>query len=294
MKTFSAALQAHLDGRETTMCYCWRLTRNDGEVQGFTDHDRDLVFDSTTFHAATGFTASVIEQSLGLSVDNLNVDSALSDETINELDLAVGRYDGALVELFWVNWSDVTQRYLMSKGNIGEVKREQTAFSAELRSLTQKTQQRTGRTYQRYCDAILGDTRCAVNVEALTENATIGTVLDTRTFKCSLSNSIAFYYALGKLRFTSGPNADMEFEVKYHRGTGSGSEIELWTVPPFDISATHAFRIYPGCPKDMGTCASKFSNITRFRGFPHIPGNDAITKYPKKGAGGQDGLSIFR
>lgn len=294
MKTFSASLQAHLDSRETTMCYCWKLTRTDGVVQGFTDHDRDLTFGSVTYVASTGFTASTIEQSLGLSVDNLNVDSALSDETINELDLAAGRYDGAVIELYWVNWSDVSQRYLMSKGNIGEVKREQTAFSAELRSMTQKTQQRTGRTYQRYCDALLGDARCGVNVEALAENAAIGTVLDTRTFKCALGSSIAFYYSLGKLRFTSGPNNDMEFEVKYHRGTGSVSELELWTVPPFTIAPGHTFRVYPGCPKDMGSCNTKFSNIARFRGFPHIPGNDAIARYPKQGAGGQDGLSIFR
>ena len=42
MSTYPAALTAHLSGNLTTLCHCWRLTRRDGAVTGFTDHDRVL------------------------------------------------------------------------------------------------------------------------------------------------------------------------------------------------------------------------------------------------------------
>ena len=62
----------------TTLCWCWRLTRRDGIELGFTDHDRDVTFDGTTFEAAAGFTATEMRDSVGLSVDNLEVTSALT------------------------------------------------------------------------------------------------------------------------------------------------------------------------------------------------------------------------
>ena len=121
VKSVSPGLQTHLDGRATKMVYCWKITRNDGLVQGFTDHDNDLTFDGVTYEAATGFTASQFASSLGLAVDNFEVEGALSSSNINETDLVKGFYDNAVVEVFWVNWSDVSQRHLKSKGYIGAV-----------------------------------------------------------------------------------------------------------------------------------------------------------------------------
>jgi len=34
-----AALQPHLDGGSTSLCRAWTITRTDGAVLGFTDHD---------------------------------------------------------------------------------------------------------------------------------------------------------------------------------------------------------------------------------------------------------------
>lgn len=67
MKTLSAGLQVHLDTGTTTMCHCWRVTRSDGVVQGFTDHDENLAFDGTTFLAESGFTATQVQHTLGLA-----------------------------------------------------------------------------------------------------------------------------------------------------------------------------------------------------------------------------------
>src|SRR5437879_3349964 len=106
MKHLSPALQAHLDSGTTTLAWCWRLTRADGARLGFTDHDRDLAFDGTTFEAASGFTATDIKDAVGLSVDNLEVESALSSDSLNEDDLAAGLFDAGAIEIWRVNWAD--------------------------------------------------------------------------------------------------------------------------------------------------------------------------------------------
>ncbi len=104
MRELPAGLQSHLDSGAATMCWCWRLTRRDGVRLGFTDHDRDLTFDGTTFAASTGFTATQMKESVGLNIDNLNAVGALTSATLNEDELAAGVFDDAGVELFRVNW----------------------------------------------------------------------------------------------------------------------------------------------------------------------------------------------
>lgn len=133
MKTLPAALAAHLATGATTLCWCWRLTRRHGVKFGFTDHDRDVGFDGTTFEAAAGFTASEIKDAVGLSVDNLEVTSAITSERLAEPDLAAGIYDDARVEILRVNWQDASQRVLVRTGSLGEVKRAARGFAAEVR-----------------------------------------------------------------------------------------------------------------------------------------------------------------
>ena len=119
MKTLPSGLQAHLDGGATTLCWCWKLTRRDNVVQGFTDHDRSLSFDGVTYDAVSGFTASQVESGLGLAVDNLTLAGALSSATLNEDELAAGLYDNAAIQIWRVNWAAVDQRVLMRAGTIG-------------------------------------------------------------------------------------------------------------------------------------------------------------------------------
>jgi len=288
-KLVSSALQVHLDTREVTMAHCWKVTRLDGTVQGFTEHDVPLTFDSVTFEADSGFTATKIDSSIGLSVDNLNVEGALSSDTINEDDLSSGRYDDAQVELYWVNFEDVSQRVLLSKGNLGQVKRGELAFDAELRSQSQRLQQTTGRIYSRTCDAIFGDSRCGADPTSFDSTGTVSNVVDNRQMVVTgLLNDVTDYYTFGLLEFTSGANNGLKFEVKRHEP----GLLILWDQPPFNIANTDTFDVIAGCNKYDTTCASKFSNIVNFRGFNFIPGSDYLTRYALRD-GSQIGQSIF-
>ncbi len=98
-------LKAHLAGGATTLSRCFAVTRKDGVVLGFTDHDRDLVFDGISFRAESGMTAKAIQQGTGLSVDNSEAFGALKSDAIVEEDILAGRYDGAEVRAWLVNWA---------------------------------------------------------------------------------------------------------------------------------------------------------------------------------------------
>lgn len=291
-KTLVAGLQAHLDTKSTTMVLCWKIVRRDGAVQGFTEHDEDVVFDGLTFLASSGFTSSRMEQNLGLSPSNLNVDGALSSATLNEDDLARGLYDDADVSLFWVNWEDVAERVTLEIGNIGEVTRRETFFSAEFRSLVYRLNQKTGRIYQRSCDAVLGDARCGVDLASPSYKGT-GAITSATGRNLVVSGIGAFadkFFTYGVLTFTSGLNNGLAFEVKSHIGTA----IVLWDIPPQTVAATDGFTITAGCSKDAETCRAKFNNIVNFRGFPFIPGNDILQSYPRDEDEVLDGGSYFR
>jgi len=60
------------------VCRCFRLTRRDGTVMGFTDHDVAVTFDGTTFQPETALDATDTAQKLGLAPDELEATGALS------------------------------------------------------------------------------------------------------------------------------------------------------------------------------------------------------------------------
>ena len=135
MRTLPPGLAAHLEGGATTLCHAWRLVRRDGAAFGFTDHDRDLVISGATFAARTGLDAAEATQNLGFAVGGGEVSGALVSAGITEDDLAAGLYDDASVETWLVNWSNPDERVLIDVGTIGEVRRADDAFVAELRGL---------------------------------------------------------------------------------------------------------------------------------------------------------------
>lgn len=283
MKTLSPALQSHLASGATTLSWCWKIVRRDGHVAGFTDHDVPLVFDDVTYEAVTGFTASEVQSQLGLAVDNLSVHGALSSASLNESDLAAGLYDDAQIEIWRVNWSDISQRVLMRKGNLGEVKRGKSAFAAEMRGLAHILNQPVGRAYGYSCDADLGDARCTVNLAdpAFSATGAVLAVIDARRFAVAgLSAFAGAWFAGGKLTWASGANAGRAMEVKRHGLAAGLVTLELWQAMSEAVAAGDAFAISAGCDKQFATCKNKFANAVNFRGYPYMPGNDAVTSYP--------------
>ncbi len=282
MKSLPVGMQSDLDGGVTTLCWCWRLTRRDGQVLGFTDHDRDIVFDGVVFEAASGFTASEIVESVGLSVDDLEVESALSSGGLREDDLVAGDYDDARVEIFRVDWSDPAKRALMRTGSIGEVTRSRHTFRAEVRGLAHYLQQPKGRLFQYLCDADLGDTRCTVDLSAAAFRASgsISQIHSASEFDVTGLGAFADdWFTRGLFRFDDGVNANRSIEIKRHRLIDGVISINLWHDAVHVPAANDRFTVTAGCDKHIETCKLKFANAINFRGFPHMPGTDFLTKF---------------
>ena len=277
MRAIPAGLAAHLIGEATTICYCWRVTRRDAVVLGFTEHDRDLVFDGTTFLAASGFAASEAEQALGMAASAEEVEGGLSSAAIDEADLASGRYDGARVELFVVNWADAAQHMLLNIREIGEVSRSGGAFKAELRSLAHRLGQPQGRVYGRRCDASLGDNSCRVDLSAWRGNGVVDAVIDkSRIVVSGLSGFAEGFFGRGVAQFAGG--AQVDIEVHERRADGKAG-LTFWLPLEQAVVPGQAVTLTAGCDKTVSTCRGRFANLLNFRGFPHVPGSDFAYSY---------------
>ena len=286
MKQFPQSLQTHFESGTTTLAWCWRLTRNDGTVFGFTDHDRPLTFDGTTFESESGFTASKIRAGSDLSVDAQEAEGVLTSTTITETDILDGRWDNAIVEIWRVNWADTNSRALLRRGAIGQVRRGRLHFVAEMRSLAHVLGQTIGRTFQAGCDAALGDTRCGVdlNATAFKASGTVVSLEGDRGFAVSgLSGFAEGWFALGTLQWLTGANTGRKAEVLSHVISGADVIIKLLEAPVRPAEVGNTFDIFAGCDKRFETCQARFANADNFRGFPHIPGQDTIIRYAAKG-----------
>ncbi len=279
MKALLPEMQSRLDGGATTLCWCWRISPAVGDPLGFTDHDADLEFDGTRFEAASGFTATEIKASVGLSVDNLDVESALTSARLSETALAAGDFDDAAIEIFRVDWSDPALRELVRSGSLGEVRRSGTAFTAEVRGLAHYLQQPQGRVFQYACDAELGDARCGVDLSSpeLRATSTVTSAHSDRLFSTAgLAGFADATFTRGLLAFTSGANAGRATEVKRHAARADDATLELWQAPGDPIEPGDTFVVTAGCDKLFATCRGRFANAVNYRGFPHMPGNDFL------------------
>lgn len=277
MSGFDPGLAAHLEMGVTTTCRCWALRRRDGLEMGFTDHDRVLSFEGLVFRPDTGLSALALQQTTGLSVDNTEALGALSDAAIREEDIAAGRYDGAALRAWLVNWQDVVARTLLFRGTMGELRRAGGAFEAELRGLTDALNVPLGRIYQKRCSAVLADRDCTFDLdtpgyvaarmaEEVTENRVFGFA--------EMGGFDPDWFRHGVLKVQSGAAAGLHGLIKRDRVVGAGRVIELWHPLRAEVRPGDALRLEAGCDKRMETCRLKFDNLLNFQGFPDIPGDD--------------------
>lgn len=281
MSGYPAALEAHLAREITTLCHCWRLTRRDGTVFGFTDHDRRLVLDGTAFEPDSGFSASEARDTLGLAVDTVDVEGALFSAGIRDSDVAAGLYDGAVVQTYLVNWRAPAEFALIRTATIGKITRSDNRFVAELESAVHALDRVNGRIVSRRCDAELGDSRCRFLLDQPGFKAS-DTVAALRApdavAAAALGGFAAGWFSHGTLTWTTGARAGRTDRVLDHR-TSAGEVILAVETALGDVEAGDGFTIRAGCDKSFATCKAKFSNAINFRGFPHLPGNDQAYGY---------------
>jgi hypothetical protein len=186
VRTASANLQAHIAQDVTTLCTLFKVSRRDGLVLGFTDHDQDVVYDGVTYDAETGYTRSAVKDSDKYSVDNLELEGLFNSDKITEADIRARLYDGATVEIMVANYNDLTMGVIERRaGTLGQVKLKDDTYTAEIRGLFYIFQTLIGEKASARCRSDVYDpNRCAANPDTFREsNRVSSNVTDRRIFE---------------------------------------------------------------------------------------------------------------
>ena len=294
MRDLPTGLAAAFASSVTTHCHCWTLTRADGTVFGFTDHDRDLEIDGITFEAASGLRASESEREAGLASQGGEISGSLSSARITPEDIAAGRYDGAEIRRYLVDWQAPLLDFTLDVMWIGDIRQKDGAFIAETRDAFAKLDAVEGRRYQAQCDAALGDARCGFDLGST--GFSLSTTIASRQGEVTLAiaGADAFepgWFTRGVLRVEGGAFDGLVRAIKEHRVDGV---ITLWEPLP-DVVATGAgVTLSAGCDKRFSTCRDRFANAVNFRGFPLIPAPEFAFSYARAGEGTHQGRPLVR
>lgn len=265
----------------TTIAWCWKLTRQDGTVMGFTSHDVDIVYDGVTYKASTGFAPTAVSTSSDISTDNLDATGMISDDSIKAEDLRAGKYNNAGIMVFLINYEDPTAEiFILRRGTLGEVTYGDNQFTSEIRGLMEAFQQKSGKVTSKTCRTCLGSTLCKLSMAAYTENGTV-TAVDSEGFYISNSH-VADYFTYGVITWLTGLNAGTQMEIKKYAADGF---VTLFLPMAHAVGIGDTFTIAAGCDGNATTCKNRFNNLANFRGEPYTPGNNYAVSYPVSTSG---------
>lgn len=268
-----------LESEVTALALCWKLTRGDGMVLGFTSHDRDLLRDGVAYKARPGMTPSAVSQTLDLVADSMEAEGALSSAGLTADDLSWGRWTGARVEVFACDWRDAgAGRLGLMRGTMGTVSRlgfaAGAAFRAELLSELAALEIVEPLRLSPLCRADLGDGRCGVEMAGRRLEISV-TGWSGNRLKLAMAPAQPERFAWGKMRWVSGPLTGLDWRISVVDGSDLLLEEPLPDVP----ERVGAVWLWEGCDKRLATCAGRFQNSFFFDGEPHVPGTDALLRY---------------
>lgn len=273
-KTFSAGLAAHYAGRQFSLAQCLKVTRLDGAVYGLTSAPKDVTNDGVTYLSNPGLVIQNLRFSSGGQVPNTEIMFLPDGVLLIRADFLSGLWNSAAFELFELDYMDPADGVnpLLS-GTLGEVRPNRDGFVCELRGLAQKLQQPVGEVTTKNCRAVLGDSRCKVNLAPFTFSGTV-TTAGQQTFTDSALAQAADYFNEGTVTWLTGDNEGLQAKVKAH-ATGGVITLTLPMIKTVQVGDT--FGIVAGCQKRLTEdCKTKFNNVINFQGEPHLRGNDQL------------------
>lgn len=274
--TVPALLQPMVAAETSTFAVCWKSTRQDGLVFGFTSHDRNLEVDSVDYAAYSGQSPTRMQWSAAMNVDNMEVTGFLDALGVTESDLLEGLWDYALVEVFYVNYVRPQDGIIKKvSGRFGQFKTGLIDFAAEMQGKLRSAQQTAGRFYQAGCTTFLGSDKCGVDVAALTVTGSLTSVTNRAVFFDSTRSEATDYFTAGKITFLTGVNEGQSLELKSY--TQAGGAMVLQLLLPYEPQVGDTYSLEPGCLKRFQEdCKTKFNNGINHRGFNLIPKIDRL------------------
>lgn len=262
------------DGELTSLAFCWLLERRDGAGVALTSHDRSLTVGGVRFDPSPGITPSAIRAELGIEPGTSEIGGSLSSDAISESDLVAGRWDGTSLRLTAVDWEAPNDGELeLLSGELGQVGTKVEQFEAELVGAAAKLERPICPLTSPECRAELGDPKCRVDMAGRRLRAK---VTGSTAHLITVDQPVDDRFRFGQLRFLGGPaNGERRTILSI-----AGQQLALRSAPIGEVLAGTAVELGEGCDKRLATCSLRFDNAANFRGEPHLPGNDLLTRYP--------------
>lgn len=277
MKAMSAPLLA-LFASSDAFCKAdlYTITLADSTVIRTTDADSDITFGGVTWTTtAPMIMRTKVKTLIGVEVDTMNLDIApATGQLLSGVPWAAsvlnGALDGAtiLVETaYWTTFPTIIGKIHTFQGLVSDAWPGRSLIKLDVKSaLELLTQPFPRNLYQGTCLRTLYSAGCNVSKAAFTVTSTISGGASVTGCATALGQA-AEYFAQGVLTFTSGVNLNVRRTIKSFSG-GAFVFVNPLSVAP---SVGDTISVYPGCDKRQVTCDTKFSNRSRFRGFPYIP-----------------------
>lgn len=274
MKSISESLKSHIGQDVTTLTTCLKITRKDGFVLGFTSLDKELLFEGAAYKPDCGLEIGSLQNNVEVEAAEVSTGLVIDNENIKEHDILKGKFDDADMELFLINYQDVSAGKIpLFNGFISKITLSNGKADVEVKGLLDKLNRQVCQQYSSSCRAKFCDGKCGLNKADFTFTGQVDSIDDNGRIYCnSLSTKENNYFNYGVLTFTSGANKDLSIEIK----SFYGGDIIPMINPVYIPNVGDTFTIVTGCDKKFSTCVNKFNNAINFRGEPHIPGNDYI------------------
>ena len=269
----------------------WKITRTDGVILRFTDHDTELLIPENgidqTYSPVGGFSSSDRRKVLGFSPQDAEVVGILSSGLITDEDLLAGRYREAEIEELVVDWLfPWAGTFERAVHTVVETTHTNETWICRFEGKSRWLKQPIGDVYTRNCRYILGDARCLFDLDETSpqpfkETTTVSSVPDANKNFVGLGITQATgFFGLGLITWNTGANAGILSEAKTHIEVFGDAAFLLWNETPFPIQVGDSFTVTAGCDKTLATCRDKFDNLVNHGGFPSIPGTDEMIKSP--------------
>lgn len=258
----------------TYLTVCWRLVRTDGIALGFTSHDQSLMIGGLLHEARPGMSSSAVVLGDGVGADDMDVAGALSASAITRTDLVTGRWDGAKLTVFLVDWRQPhAGQFDLAKGVLGDVSVGRGAdggFTATLLGPGSYLSASAVESCSPECRAELGDNRCRVSMRG---RERIVRVSEFDAGSVRFDGITAADHVGGEIEFIDGVSAGMRFRLLANEADALLLSDQAFVAPGDRV------RVREGCDKRFTTCAGRFANAANFRGEPHVPGGDLLLRY---------------
>lgn len=272
-QSLTSAMLLALAQPTTYLCRIWQLTLANGEIFRFTDSNRDVVSLGNTFVYDPGIKVSAIAAATEGRDNNATVTVRRSETFLDLGRVRQGALDGAGFDLWLVDWRDPDfygriERFAGTVANVAF--KDKGLIVLELSgNIRAGGNTNIGEVYSRTCRAILGDSRCTVDLDALGVNITVDNVTDGgyTVAASELVGTADEYFKFGRVTWLTGLNADLGDEIKTSSTSGT---FALTYRPRNPISVGDTATVFPGCDKAVETCGTKFNNLFNFRGEPYV------------------------